>query len=261
MNFEEMRLKLPNWRQNDLLRLGKTERSIFMGLLADATRRARDLVAKGWTTGLMARDEIGRGVGSLAKEACSFCALGAITRGVDDAYKALPGKLRERVDQAAGYAGGWIESFFRIAIGGGSIGTWNDHEARTKEEVVKKFGEVAQVFGNNDQAYTLNVDVTNDDRELGVPRDPEHCAFARAVHRSIARRFRRWEDVNVTISGTRMAISYHTKAHPETRFTLVELPEAATKYVRDYDAQATVLAGPQHFQVVVSVPPYQSVAA
>lgn len=43
-------------------------------------RKAKEVLAEGWTKGVFARDEHGAAVWDASPEACSFCAMGAVYR-------------------------------------------------------------------------------------------------------------------------------------------------------------------------------------
>ena len=93
--------------------------------VADTLDRARALIEKGWTQGVMARGKSGRAVSVRGNSAVCFCASGAI----------------DRVATWDGYS--VVAVALRAAIGGLNIPCWNDAPERTQAEVVQAFKEAA----------------------------------------------------------------------------------------------------------------------
>jgi len=90
----------------------------------ETLQRAKQYIEQGWTQKANARMADGKEVNSLAPEAVSWCAGGAINKA-----------MRCYED----YETCWV---FRAVVPNQDIVAWNDAPERTKEEVLAKFDEV-----------------------------------------------------------------------------------------------------------------------
>lgn len=81
-------------------------------------KKMRELLAKGWTQKVMARDRMGRDVYVMAENAVSFCVVGAIQRSTRGLIRlwSLHHALRELTN--------------------GTISVWNDDPNRKQSEVL-----------------------------------------------------------------------------------------------------------------------------
>ena len=94
--------------------------------------KARDIIAtKGWIQGSLAKDNEGRNVSPLCKDAVGYCAMGAIEKASYDFGKYFgDGELMTCVVS---------EQFFDSLDEDGSISSWNDKKGRKKEDVIRIF--------------------------------------------------------------------------------------------------------------------------
>lgn len=96
-----------------------------MTMTVEILKAARDLLAKGWTQGAYARDEIGLTVGENDKRACRFCSVGAIW--------AAASRLNDGPSEAQSAVERIPRARFLIA--------WNDDSRRTQADVLALFDE------------------------------------------------------------------------------------------------------------------------
>ena len=94
-----------------------------MNQLFEDLKAARELIAKGWTQSMSARDVSGEPVRPTSPRAVCFCTLGALNRATDDELARSDNCMR----------------LLRIAIGCLFIHEWNDAHGRTQEEVLAAF--------------------------------------------------------------------------------------------------------------------------
>ena len=97
----------------------------------EVLKRARELVANGWTRKTIARDANGRFVTVLSREATSFCVVGGLMRAQSEMGGFITRNLRRVLEIAAD-----IE--YR------DIADWNDEPGRTKEEVLAVYDKAIE---------------------------------------------------------------------------------------------------------------------
>lgn len=105
-----------------------------MAARVDVMRHARDLVAGGWTQGAAARNAAGLQVPPGARDACRFCAVGAIRRA-------------SRL--ARGNPGVDLDLMLAQAVGVGTescVVRWNDEPGRKQAEVVAAFDRAIEAM-------------------------------------------------------------------------------------------------------------------
>lgn len=100
--------------------------------VVDSLRKARELVAKGWTKRAFARKRNGKICVLDSKDACSFCASGAM----------------RRIMGGESYIEGW--KMLERAIDPYSIIAWNDDPKRTQAEVVAAFDRAIAIALSDD---------------------------------------------------------------------------------------------------------------
>lgn len=91
-------------------------------------RRARQLIARGWTQGRLAADKNGLAISLRAPAACSFCTHGAIAKASDEIAGDLTCVVSDRAMSLLGHG-----------FEGRDVVAWNDKLQRTKEDVVMAF--------------------------------------------------------------------------------------------------------------------------
>ena len=101
-----------------------------MGPIGKCLADAGGLIREGWCQGAFAANARGEAVGVEDDDACRFCALGAIDRV---AYSSNESRL----------ASDCLERVIGCEAAG-----WNDHEERTKEEVLAAFDAAARRFAD-----------------------------------------------------------------------------------------------------------------
>jgi len=93
--------------------------------------KARDLVAKGWCQGFMARDKDGHMCDVGGPQAASFCLLGSLRRiGAIDCNNKIPDDM---------------DHVMMTSLGAFNYVTWNDHPRRTQAEVVNFFDRCIEI--------------------------------------------------------------------------------------------------------------------
>lgn len=90
---------------------------------------ARDLVAKGWTQGVYARDANDRYTPYGGPNACKFCASGAVAHVTDIFLQSFEDAL----------------TLLKRAIDGKAVVPWNDASERTQAEVVAAFDRAIEL--------------------------------------------------------------------------------------------------------------------
>ncbi len=93
-------------------------------ILVTVLRRARQLVADGWSQGAYARLTDGSPCPPDSARAAQFCLMGAIRRGLTEADYSIP--VESKVVQLLGFA-----------IADEAVG-WNDDERRTQADVLAR---------------------------------------------------------------------------------------------------------------------------
>lgn len=93
-----------------------------MNDITESLVKARELIVNGWSQGADARDGAGQRINLYSENAVSFCTVGALHRTTFSYPHLLD-----------------AQNFLKEIAGDKYLTVWNDHPARTKEEVIDLF--------------------------------------------------------------------------------------------------------------------------
>jgi hypothetical protein len=97
--------------------------------IIQALKKTRTLLRKGWCQGNYARNPFGMSTSLWDPDACSWCLTGAILRSCED--NSLSYEVHKVLARITPRKFGTMKDVHN------KLSSWNDHDGRTKEEVIK----------------------------------------------------------------------------------------------------------------------------
>lgn len=97
-------------------------------------------------------------------------------------------------------------------------------------------------FTTRGASFSLGVNLTEEDLKAGVRHDQESCPVAIQFKREIARRFRRWKNVEVEVGDAFVIIKANVVVGQKHLF-MAKLPEVPKEFILAFDNGNRVAAG------------------